>query len=302
MSTNRYFSFSRLSLVMKRDLVENWKSNLYVFLGISLAFLMVYIVNMSDYEGCTTASYIHSHAEAFIGITAFLLIYFASETMKHMRTKEQRLSCLMLPATSLEKFVSRALYVTVGMFVMILLASLLAEAVHWAFMPFFEYLPDDLKVCVWPEAWANFWDTISPFKTKSYLIATEGVSPDAWTRAERSVFFEITLVYWLALWWHSLFILGGNYFGKYAFFKTIGTMILVAILFGWAMSNIDFHVGPGTFEWLNEFVKNNEHWLTVEFVAGVAGFIVFCFTALNWWLSYKLFTRQQVIKPKFRLL
>ena len=26
------------------------------------------------------------------------------------------------------------------------------------------------------------------------------------------------------------------------------------------------------------------------------------FTMFNWWLGYKLFTRSQVIKPKFRLL
>ena len=55
-------------------------------------------------------------------------------------------------------------------------------------------------------------------------------------------------------------------------------------------------------EWLDEFFRNNSHWLSESFVAGVVGFIFFCFTALNWWLSYKLFTRQQVIQPKFRLL
>ena len=29
MNANRYFSFSRLALVMKRDFMENWKTNLY---------------------------------------------------------------------------------------------------------------------------------------------------------------------------------------------------------------------------------------------------------------------------------
>jgi len=37
-------------------------------------------------------------------------------------------------------------------------------------------------------------------------------------------------------------------------------------------------------------------------VAGFISFIFFAFTVLNWWLSYKLFTRRQVIEPKFRLL
>jgi hypothetical protein len=188
------------------------------------------------------------------------------------------------------------------MIAMVLLASLLAEAVHWAFMPFFDQFPDEYKVCVWPKAWSEICETISPFQTKVHFIATEGISPDAWPRVERSVFFEIMMLYWMTFWGHSFYILGGNYFGKYAFFKTIGVIILVAVLLSMGISHMDFHVGPGTFEWLDEFFRNNSHWLTESFVAGVVGFIFFCLTALNWWLSYKLFTRQQVIKPKFRLL
>ena len=164
MNTKSYFSFSRLALVMKRDLMENWKMNLYIFLGFFLAFLGVYLFQMydySDYDGIPTAyqveRYISHHTETFSIITSCLLFYFASESMRNMRTKEQRLSYLMLPATKLEKFVSRALFVTIGIFVMILLASLLAEAVHWAFMPFFENLPDKFKICVWPEVWEEIW-------------------------------------------------------------------------------------------------------------------------------------------------
>ena len=51
MNANRYFSFSRLALVMKRDFMENWKTNLYTFLGISLAFLLVYLLYMNDSNG-----------------------------------------------------------------------------------------------------------------------------------------------------------------------------------------------------------------------------------------------------------
>ena len=309
MNTKSYFSFSRLALVMKRDLMENWKMNLYTFLGIFLAFLGVYLFQMYDFSvpfhGAvsyqTVDRYISEHAVAFAGIIVCLLFYFASETMRNMRTKEQCLSYLMLPATKLEKFVSRALYVTVGMFVMILLASLLAEAVHWAFMPFFENLPDKFKICVWPEVWEEIWETISPFKTRKVILAPLDYNnlPETLPWVDKSMFFEIILAYWIALWWHSLYILGGNYFGKYAFFKTSGTLILIGIVVAYLLSNID---PKECFGWFEEFVRMNEHWLTEDVVAGVAGFIFFCFTAFNWWLSYKLFSRQQVIKPKFRLL
>ena len=288
MNTNRYFSFSRLGLVMKRDLMENWKTNLYVFLGIFFAFLLVYLTIMNNHDHAVyemqkqVGSYINSYTASFVGITSFLLIYFASEMMKIMHTKEQRLSYLILPASSLEKFVSRGLYVTIGLFVMILSASLLAELVHYVFIPFFNELPDTYKVCIWSKAWANVFSGIN--------LLDEGV------------FWEMIMGGSVALWWHSLYILGGNCFGKYAFFKTIGIMVLVAILLAWGISCIDIQIDLETFEWLDEFMINNENWITENLVGGIISFMFLGFTAFNWWLSYKLFTRQQVIKPKFRLL
>ena len=309
MNTNRYFSFSRLTLVMKRDLMENWKTNLYTFLGLFLAFLGVYLFQMYDYidyDGVpnafqTVERYISHHTGAFSVITSCLLFYFASDSMRNMRNKEQRLAYLMLPATKLEKFISRGLYVTLGMFVMILLASLLAEAVHWAFMPFFDNLPDKFKICVWPEVWEEIWETITPFQTKKVIYGPLDYNnlPETLPWVEKSMFIEIMLAYLVALWFHSLYILGGSYFGKYAFFKTTGTLILIGAIVGYILSNIN---PKECFGWFEEFARMNEHWLTEDVAVGVTGFIVFCFIDLNWWLSYKLFTRQQVIKPKFRLL
>ena len=309
MNTNRYFNFSRLTLVMKRDLMENWKTNLYTFLGLFLAFLGVYLFQMYDYidyDGVpnafqTVERYISHHTGAFSVITSCLLFYFASDSMRNMRNREQRLAYLMLPATKLEKFISRGLYVTLGMFVMILLASLLAEAVHWAFMPFFDNLPDNFKICVWPEVWEEIWETISPFKTRKVILAPLDYNnlPKTLPWVEKSMFIEIMLAYLVALWFHSLYILGGSYFGKYAFFKTTGTLILIGAIVGYILSNIN---PKECFGWFEEFARMNEHWLTEDVAVGVTGFIVFCFIDLNWWLSYKLFTRQQVIKPKFRLL
>ena len=305
MSTNNCFSFARIGMVMKRDFMENWKRNLYVFLGIFIAFLAVYLFNMSAYNELWTetykevSQYVNPHTASFAFITSFSLFYFVTEMMRNMRTKENRLSYLMLPASMLEKFVSRALYVTVGTMLMVFVASLLAEAVHWVFMPFFDDIPDKFRICVWPEAWGNVWETINPFQKRVYYIVSEGTSPEVWQRVEKSGFFLIMMVYWMALWWHSLYIIGGNYFGKYAFFKTTGTLILLGVVIGYMLSNVN---PKECFGWFEEFVINNEEWLTEEVVAGVVGFIIFCFTSFNWWLSYKLFTRRQVIEPKFRLL
>lgn len=295
MSTNNSFSFSRLGLVMKRDWMENWKTNLYRFLGLFLAFLAVYLICMAeDYR--TGMGYITDHASVFSFIAVFSLIYSASEMMKNIRTKESRLSYLMLPASMLEKFVACALYVTLGVGASIIVASLLAEAAHWLFIPLFE---DARKVCVWPEAWGEIWNIINPFQTKNvYLNVVEGTDPSTWQHVEKSQFLIYLMGYAISLWQHSIFVLGGNYFGKHPFLKTIGTMILIGILIAWTCNYIHWD----NLEWIADYIEDNTYWLTEEMVAGFISFIFFAFTALNWWLSYKLFTRRQVVEPKFRLL
>lgn len=307
MSTNNSFSFSRLGLVMKRDWMENWKTNLYVFLGIFLVFLGLYLMNMAEYNEVyndaylkrIAPSYINNHVSFFVGIFSFVLLYFAAEMMRNMRTKESRFSYLMLPASPLEKFVARALYVTVSVVLMVFVASLLAEAAHWLFMPFFNDFPEELKICVWPEAWGKIWSAINPFQTRmTYLNATYDTDPSNWQHVEKSQFLIYLMGYAVSLWQHSIFVLGGNYFGKHPFLKTIGTMVLIGILIAWTCTYID----GDSLEWIADYIEDNTYWLTEEMVAGFISFIFFAFTALNWWLSYKLFTRRQVVEPKFRLL
>ena len=50
MNTNRYFSFSRLALVMKRDFMENWKTNLYRFLGPYTIFFVGDVVFFYEHD------------------------------------------------------------------------------------------------------------------------------------------------------------------------------------------------------------------------------------------------------------
>ena len=47
MDTNNFFSFSRIAMVMKREIMENWKTNLYRLIGIYAGFLLVMVFTMS---------------------------------------------------------------------------------------------------------------------------------------------------------------------------------------------------------------------------------------------------------------
>lgn len=297
MDTNRCFSFSRLAMVMKRDLMENGKKTLYGFLGICTLFLAMYLLMMAtDYR--SLSGYINAHTSAFGVISAFYLTYAASEMMRNLRTKEARLSYLMLPATPLEKFASRAIFVTVGVMLMIFAALLMAEALHWLFIPLFKDFPEEYKTWVLPEVWERTWESINPFRTRTiYLKAIEGTDPSTWQRVERNYFLIVSMGYAATLWQHSIFVLGGNYFRKHPLIKTLVFMFLIGSLMGWMITAFDWDTLSRIAHSLEPFLKG----LDENTVAGCISVVFLAFTALNWWLSYKLFTRRQVIEPKFRL-
>ena len=288
MSTNNTFSFARLALVMKRDFMENWKSNLYRFLGPYAGFLVVmlfcYMVEC-DYE--TFAAIVLS---AFTLVLFFGGAYNASYIMETMNTQQKRISFLMLPATSLEKFISRALYVTLGFFLMLVVSLLLAEATRFLFLPLFELSEE-------------FHQSVLPFVAEK-LTSVE-VMKFTGTGAEESIRMGCLLVVinWLAtLLGHSFFILGGCYWQKHPFWKTLGVMILVSNLLGLFSILLVQSLGDVDWDIVDAWLEANLNWIHVEVVLT---FVIVCMAlhlVLNWWLSYKLFTRSQVIKPKFRLL
>lgn len=146
------FSMTRVQHIMRRDLIENWKSNLYGLLGIFAACFFPMLGFLWSAEHWTEEGYPEVYSfERFCGnmlgiigmVVSVAMIYYASRIMKCMDNKEKRISYLLLPATKLEKFFSRALFVTVGTVLMILVALLALELTHYLLLPLF-----DLPACV----------------------------------------------------------------------------------------------------------------------------------------------------------
>ena len=288
MKTNQCFSFARLGLVMKRDLMENWKKNLYRFLGPYAGFLLVilfcYMIK------CDYFSFRVTMWSAFIFILVLGGFYTASSIMENMDTQQNRISFLMLPATSLEKFITRAMYVTLGFALTIFIALLLAVVTRFLFLPLFN-LPEEYHQSVLP----FMWNELMAVETMKFV--GEGAD-ESYT-----IGIMTNVIGWLVLFWtHSFFVLGGCYWQKHPFWKTLGVIMLVNHLLGLigvlliqSFEDVNWHI---VVEWLDA----NLSWITIE---GILSFLIVLFTCLlvlNWWLSYRYFKRSQVIKPKFRLL
>ena len=280
MNTNRYFSFSRLGLVMKRDFMENWKTNLYRFLGPYTIFLLVMwfssmnMTNFNEFSDIVSAT--------FFSVLFFGGSFTASYALETMNTQQKRISFLMLPATSFEKFFARFLYVTVGFVVLSTIALLLAEVTRFLLLPMFD-LPDTFKQSTLP----NVWQTIMNVRTFNF---------------NGSGIMESVVGWLFLIWIHSFFLLGGCRWYKNAFWKTLGLIILVNFFFIFVSVNLVESLDESVMEEILLWCEANFSWVTITGILSFAIVMFMLLILLNWWLSYRCFTRSQVIKPKFRLL
>lgn len=284
------FSMTRVQHIMRRDLIENWKSNLYGLLGIFAACFFPMLGFLWSAERWTEEGYPEVYSfERFCGnmlgiigmVVSVAMIYYASRIMKCMDNKEKRISYLLLPATKLEKFFSRALFVTVGTALMILVALLALELIHYLLLPLFDL----------PAVYSQ------PMLVEIFSMRWAHASVDAAGEAVYSWWLMQLLVWIFCLWNHSLFILGGSFWYKHPFLKTIGACLAVTILGGILFANL----AEGGFlvrfsDWMQEHYQDTPQ--TVNGLLTIISVVLLLFTVFNWWLSYRLFTRSEVIKRK----
>lgn len=284
------FSMTRVQHIMRRDLIENWKNNLYGLLGIFAACFFPMLGFLWSAERWTEEGYPEVYSfERFCGnmlgiismVVSVAMIFYASRIMKCMDNKEKRISYLLLPATKLEKFFSRALFVTVGTALMILVALLALELTHYLLLPLFDL----------PTVYSQ------PMLVEVFSMKWAHASVDAAGEPVYSWWLMQLLVWVFCLWNHSLFILGGSFWYKHPFLKTIGACLAVTILGGILFANL----AEGGFlvrfsDWMQEHYQDTPQ--TVNGLLTIISVVFLLFTVFNWWLSYRLFTRSEVVKRK----
>ena len=271
------FSMTRVQHIMRRDLIENWKSNLYGLLGIFAACFFPMLGFLWSAERWTEEGYPEVYSfERFCGnmlgiigmVVSVAMIYYASRIMKCMDNKEKRISYLLLPATKLEKFFSRALFVTVGTVLMILVALLALELTHYLLLPVFDL----------PAVYSQ------PMLVEVFSLRWAHASVDATGEPVYSWWLMQLLVWIFCLWNHSLFILGGSFWYKHPFLKTIGACLVVTILGGILFANL----AEGGFlvrfsDWMQEHYQDTPQ--TVNGLLTIISVVFLLFTVFNWWLS-----------------
>lgn len=271
---NNNFQFSRLLMVMRWDVFTNLKTYLNMTLGMTFALLPFFIMQLyqlsKQYQlspDTIDLSY-WGMSQYILFISSIAMYMMATQIFMVMKTNGQREQFLMLPASNLEKYISRFLFSTLGAAVAMITAIVVSDLVQLIFS--FLLLPGHHQsVCLSTMAllwkiWTTFIENMDSTGALllSLLIVTCGV-----------------LV-------HSFFILCGTLFRKHTIVVTTILFIAMTYLVIYVIESV-----PGTITTCLNHGDNS--WLFSLLIAELllGGF--------QYWLSYKVFTRMQVICNKW---
>lgn len=271
---NNNFQFSRLLMVMRWDVFTNLKTYLNMTLGMTFAllpFLIMQLYQLSKQDQLSPDTIDLSYwgmSQYILFISSIAMYMMATQIFMVMKTTGQREQFLMLPAGNLEKYISRFLFSTLGAAVAMITAIVVSDLVQLIFS--FLLLPGHHQsVCLSTVAllwkiWTTFIENIDSTGALllSLLIVTCGV-----------------LV-------HSFFILCGTLFRKHTIVVTTILFIAMTYLVIYVIESV-----PGTITTCLNHGDNS--WLFSLLIAELllGGF--------QYWLSYKVFTRMQVICNKW---
>ena len=271
---NNNFQFSRLLMVMRWDMFTNLKSYLNMMLGMTFALLPFFIMQL--YQLSKQYQLFPDTIDlSYWGMSQYILMIFsiamymmATQIFMVMKTTGQREQFLMLPASNLEKYISRFLFSTLGAAVAMITAIVVSDLVQLIFS--FVLLPGhhqsvclSIMALLW-KIWTTFIESIDSAGALmlSLLIMTCGV-----------------LV-------HSFFILCGTLFRKHTIVVSGILFIVMIYLVIYVIESV-----PGTITTC--LMHGDNSWIFCLLIAELllAGF--------QYWLSYKVFTRMQVICNKW---
>lgn len=264
------FSFRRFLLVLRRDVMVNWKNYLTWFLAIYgvLLFGLFMLLAFGNYRTFGTLS--ASFSFWFSLVSGFCYLFAASRMLKPLADKSGGISMLTLPASNLEKFLVRALCATAGCFAVVYAALLASSLTYYPLVALFG-LGDSFYGSLLAEA----YNSTLPNSTN---VMVNGVS------------YPAALLLWgFALWQHSLFVYGAGRWRRHPFAKSFGIMILALFAGLWLVYILVSQPA------VREYLRTEEG-------GAVGGWsvtaVLYLWAVWNWFSSWRRFSRAQVVEIK----
>ena len=285
---NKTFDLHRFGMVLRWDLLTNWKSYLYSIAGLAIGIIMLSISMLYNFphshfivEGRDLGNYYEDSMTGFLG-TILIAFFFISacNIFSNMKTKLQRESFMMLPANNLEKYAARFLMTSVGSILIMMISILVADFVQFV-----------LSFFMTPGYHASI---IGSSLSQIYKAATNtGDNPICILAGQCEI--EAALVGWsFLIMIYSFTLLGGTFFRKQPIILTAVSGIIIYMIVGYCGSKLEEW---GAFDFYTHLNYDNPG---TSLCTAIFWSVVFlALAAFSLWASYKLFTRMQVICNKW---
>lgn len=262
--------FARVALWQSRMSLKNALS---YAAGMSFGFLCPFIGWIYPYlKGAELGGmerFVHTVSMCSL---VYLIIFIISGTwiFADMKTKEARTTVKLLPATDLEKYIVRLLGVTIGTLALGIVSFCMADIVR-------------IVVCL--ITGVDYVAFGLPYFIQMIFTDTE-FAEGVCLGSGNPPAVNFTAFGWV-VWAQSLYVLGGTLLRRYQFVITTTVHVLLFI----ALSVIVAY-GNGDVE----AAVMNEGFAPAFYAAGA---VLMAVAAVNWWLSYRTFSRMQVINNKW---
>lgn len=284
---NKTFDLHRFGMVLRWDLLTNWKSYFYSIAGLAIGIIMLSISMLYSFphshfivEG-DLGNYYEGNMTVFLAAIVILFFFISPcNIFSNMKTKLQRENFMMLPANNLEKYAARFLMMSVGSILMMLIATLIADFVQFVLSFFMtpgyhaSIIGSSLSLIY--KAATNTGDNLICILAGQYKIDAAILG---WS--------FLTMIY-------SFCLLGGTFFRKQPIILTAVSGIIIFMIIGYCGSELEEW---GAFDFFKHFNYDNPG--TSLCIAIFWSVVFLGLAAFSLWASYKLFTRMQVICNKW---
>lgn len=285
---NKTFDLHRFGMVLRWDLLTNWKDYFYRTAGLAICIILLSISMLYSFphshfivEGGDLSNYYECRMTGFLA-AIFILLFFvsASNIFGNMKTKLQRESFLMLPANNLEKYAARFLMMSIGSIIMMMIATLIADFVQFVFS--FFMTP------------GHHTSIIGCFISQIYKTASNSCNNPISILAGQCKIDAALLGWSFLIMIYFFCLLGGTFFRKQPIILTAVSGIIIFMIIGYCGSKLEDWGAFDSFTHLN--YDNPGTSLCIAIFWSV---VFLALAAFSLWASYKLFTRMQVICNKW---
>lgn len=293
---NTIFDLKRFGQVLSKDVQENWKKYLMLFLLMTGILALVFYIqadavysnihkneaviefNPEDGNHYRYNLFQNINSGFLITVSILFLIFgvlFASTFMAPMRNKVERTAYLMHPASMLEKFITRGLIVSLGFYIAFFIGLFIVDVLHVAI--FSAIYPDIGSIRM-----LDF----------SYLVQySEDESARYFLFYSFSTFVGVFSFFLLL---QSIFVLGASIWPKlpmvYTFVASLLIVLLFVLLCRWMI--LLFYSDSGQFSnVMNTLFRDIDEAKGKWLLSG--GFLFF--SLVNWVIAYFRFKESELI-------